>query len=142
MENAGSTGTSSGVNGSSSSNTGNVLGLGKLRVLHEGKDPITGLAFRSSSPTNRNNLSNTSSSTLFILTTAHVLSYPITSTGNKVGSSSIKAAIIDELGAGVGCSTITETTKDGGSKLIVARDEAIYVYGEEGREGCYAYEGE
>jgi vacuolar protein sorting-associated protein 11 len=26
--------------------------------------------------------------------------------------------------------------------MVVARDEAIYVYGAEGREGCYAYEGE
>ena len=26
--------------------------------------------------------------------------------------------------------------------MVVARDEAIYVYGPEGRGACYAYEGE
>lgn len=144
LENASSN--SNGVNGDG----GNVGGLGKLRVIYEGKEPITGLGFRNSkSNTSSSRSSSIPSTMLFILTTSHVLSYSISSTSNntnKVGipsssSSSLKATIIDELGAGVGCSTIMES-KGGGEKLIVARDEAIYVYGDEGREGCYAYEGE
>lgn len=137
LENAGSSNNNVGAGSSSSG-----LGLGKLRVLHEGKDPITGLEFKSSSSSS-NSRSNNSSSTLFILTTSNILSYPISSstTSNKLGSSSIKATIIDELGANVGCSTIMEGTGNESSKLVVARDEAIYVYGNEGREGCFAFEG-
>lgn len=46
--------------------------------------------------------------------------------------------MIDEIGAGLGCAMMDWTAKN----IIVARDEAIYSCGVEGRGACYAYEGE
>lgn len=95
-------------------------------MLYEGKDPVTGLGFRE---TQGRKLSET----LFILTTSHVLAYPLS------GAKGVVATVIDDLGAGVGCSAMVETRE--GARMVVAREEAVYVYGGEGREGCYAYEG-
>lgn len=109
-----------------------VLGLGKLRVLHEGKEPITGLGFRTTSPANGH---RSTATTLFILTTSHVLSYPISASSK----SSSTATVLDDLGSALGCCAVMETAE--GARMVVARDEAVYVYGSDGREGCYAYEG-
>jgi len=46
--------------------------------------------------------------------------------------------VIDEIGAGLGCAMMDWTAKN----IIVARDEAIYSCGVEGRGACYAYEGD
>lgn len=46
--------------------------------------------------------------------------------------------MIDEIGAGLGCAAMDWTAKN----IIVARDEAIYSCGIEGRGACYAYEGD
>jgi hypothetical protein len=108
--------------------------LGKLRTLHEGKDPITDLGFTLSSSSSRRNNGTTSTTTLFILTTSNVLAYPISSSSSKA-----IATVLDDLGASVGCSAVMRMAA--GERMVVARDEAIYVYGAEGREGCYAYEG-
>lgn len=124
------------TNGSSKSAT---LGLGKLRILYEGKNPITGLGLKVTSPTSiasRNrSVPAVSAPTLFILTTSQVLSLPL-SASMKVG---IAPTVLDDFGVGVNCSAIIQS-KEGG-RLVVAREEAIYVYGDDGREGCYAYEG-
>jgi vacuolar protein sorting-associated protein 11 len=112
-----------------------VLGLGKLRVLYEGKEPITDLGIAGTGAAGPSRRAASASTTLFILTTSHVLSYPITSSSSKAS-----ATVLDDLGSGVGCSAVMRMA--GGEKMVVARDEAIYVYGAEGREGCYAYEGE
>lgn len=45
--------------------------------------------------------------------------------------------VLDETGAGLGCSVMDGSR----SELIVARDDAIYLYSPEGRGACYAYEG-
>lgn len=129
--------------GSSASSSKNaVLGLGKLRTLHEGKNPITGLGFRmtppittSSSSSRHRSIATPSTTTLFILTTNQVLSIQLSGSSKSGGT----ATVIDDFGAGVDCSAIMEGSE--GGRLVVARDEAIYVYGEDGREGCYAYEG-
>jgi hypothetical protein len=109
-----------------------VQGVGKLRVLREGKDPITGLGLRSTGYSGGKDRT-----TLFILTTSHVLSCSLSTSLSMSGTA--KPTVIDDLGAGVGCSTVLET-KDG-ARMVIARDEAVYVYGGDGREGCYAYEG-
>ena len=48
------------------------------------------------------------------------------------------ARTIDEMGCGLGCAVMDWDKRE----MIVARDEAVYVYGAEGRGACYAYEGE
>ncbi|KAL8281285.1 hypothetical protein RQP46_006319 [Phenoliferia psychrophenolica] len=110
-----------------------VLSLGKLRVLYEGKEPITGLGFRTTAASASGHRSTTT--TLFILTTSHVLSYPISASSK----SSATATVLDDLGSALGCCAVMETAE--GARMVVARDEAVYVYGSDGREGCYAYEG-
>ncbi|KAM0747362.1 hypothetical protein T439DRAFT_344059 [Meredithblackwellia eburnea MCA 4105] len=127
-----------------------VLGLGKMRTIHDGKEPITGLGFRVSPSQNQQHRTST---TLFILTTSHVLSFPISSSKSATpaggagnhgigGSGSGGTTVLDDLGSAVGC---CDTLRTGllaeGDRMVVARDEAIYVYGADGREGCYAYEG-
>lgn len=45
---------------------------------------------------------------------------------------------MDEVGCALGCATMDWHAKD----MVVARDEAIYICGTEGRGACYAYEGD
>ena len=45
--------------------------------------------------------------------------------------------VIDEVGCGLGCACMERKGRD----IIVAREEAIYLCGIEGRGSCYAYEG-
>jgi hypothetical protein len=113
----------------SATTPGPILGLGKLRNVHEARDPITGLGFLAPAGATAVQHPN-----LMILTTSHVLTLPLSGS-----SSSRTATVLDDLGAAVGCSA-TMVTKEG-PRIVVAREEAIYVYSAEGREGCYAYEG-
>ena len=46
-------------------------------------------------------------------------------------------SIVDEVGAGLGCAAMDWHKRD----IVVAREEAVYVCGVEGRGTCYAYEG-
>jgi vacuolar protein sorting-associated protein 11 len=46
-------------------------------------------------------------------------------------------SIVDEVGAGLGCVVIDWLKRE----IVVAREEAVYVCGVEGRGSCYAYEG-
>ena len=68
---------------------------------------------------------------LYVVTTNRVLSY--LSSGRGDGS----ATMVDEIGTGLGCTTMDSKAKN----IIVVRDEAIYLCGIEGRGPCYAYEG-
>lgn len=113
---------------------GEVLGLGRLKTIYEGKEPVTGLGCTLTLPTTRGGTPHT---TLFILTTSHVLSYPLNSTGS---SRNATTQVLDDLGANVGCGEVMNLGTTG-ERMVVAREEAIYVYGAEGREACYAYEG-
>lgn len=45
--------------------------------------------------------------------------------------------MVDEIGAGLGCARMDWKARD----MVVARDEAIYLCGTDGRGACYAYEG-
>ena len=92
----------------------------KPRVLNQSSlEPVTGLQFASSTA---------SRGVLYVVTTNKVLSYQASGKGS--------ATIVDDIGAAVGCTALTAE-----GKLVIARNEAIYVYGQDGREGCYAYEG-
>ncbi|WVF68790.1 hypothetical protein IAT40_003562 [Kwoniella sp. CBS 6097] len=102
-----------------------LTSLPKARVVHESLEPITGLGFRE--PTLDDPVRGVS---LFIVTTNRVLSAPVSGKGGE-------ARTIDELGCGLGCAIMDWERKE----MIVARDEAIYLYGPDGRGACYAYEG-
>ncbi|GBE90218.1 hypothetical protein SCP_1900670 [Sparassis crispa] len=103
-----------------------LTSLPKPRVIHESPaEPITGLGFKEPDEDNPNVY-------LFIVTTNHVLTYQASGKGS--GSA---PAVVDEVGCGLGCATMDWRAKN----MVVARDEAIYVCGIEGRGACYAYEG-
>jgi len=94
-------------------------------VLHENAtEPITALGFQETSDTE-----DQSYLALFVVTTNHVLLYQ--ANGRNVGK------VVDEVGCALGCATMDWHLGD----MFVARDEAIYVCGSEGRRDCYAHEG-
>lgn len=104
------------------------VGLPKIRVAHTSTDPVTGLGFAqfpSDGPTR-------ASTRLYIVTTAKVLALVVAGSS----SSSSTPTVLDDIGGGLNCSTV-----DAHGRLILARDEAIYAYGREGRENTVAYEG-
>ena len=109
------------------STSSNLATVPKPRAIHESPaDPITGLGFKEPDEENPN-------AYLFIVTLTHVLSYQVTGKGS--GSA---PTVADEVGCGLGCATMN--WRD--SEIVVARDEAVYICGTEGRGACYAYEGE
>ena len=122
------------------------LSLGKLRLIHSATEPITALALATPPPPSRRHVlhnghangngngNGAAGTTLYILTTNNVWATAL-SASSKGGT----GAGLDELGAGVGCGGLMETSE--GGRMVVAKEEAIYVYGPEGREACFAYEG-
>jgi hypothetical protein len=105
-----------------------LTSLPRARVVHESPEPITGLGFRepSSLPTNTTSRAPENEKTLGQMSLLIV-------TSAKGGD----ARTIDEMGCGLGCAAMDWDRRE----MIVARDEAVYVYGAEGRGACYAYEG-
>ncbi|SNX85173.1 related to PEP5 - vacuolar biogenesis protein [Melanopsichium pennsylvanicum] len=97
---------------------------------------------------------------LFIVTLSRVLRYVVV--GKGAGGS---PAVLDDVGGALGCAAVipprspassaastsalaaspqsssAQTTTGSAGKMVIARDEAIYVIGQEGREACFAYEG-
>ena len=99
-----------------------LTSLPKARTVHESPtEPITGLGFREPI--------GDMLGYLYVVTTNRVLSY--------LASGSASATVVDEIGTGLGCTTMDSKAKD----IIVVRDEAIYLCGIEGRGLCYAFEG-
>lgn len=98
----------------------------KPRVIHESpSDPITGLGFRESSDEG-------SPINLFIVTLSRTLVYIASSKGGTAN-----ATVVDEVGCDLGCASMDWRQKE----MTIARDEAIYLCGVEGRGTCIAYEG-
>lgn len=93
----------------------------KQRTVFESEEPITGLEFREASTT-----------ALYIATTSRILALAIT--GNRQGT---PARMLDENGCAVGCMTLDPQLNE----IIIARDDAIYTYGPQGKAAPYAYEG-
>ncbi|GAA6048699.1 hypothetical protein NBRC10513_000711 [Rhodotorula toruloides] len=119
-----------------------VSGIGKLRTFSEGnKEPVTNVGITAASL-------SSPIQTLFILTTSQILALPLpTSSKHKVTTT---PTVLDDHGAAVGCAKVMRLGVGKGvgqeegetaERMVVAREEAIYVYGSEGREGCWAYEG-
>ncbi|KPV76750.1 uncharacterized protein RHOBADRAFT_48072 [Rhodotorula graminis WP1] len=132
--------------------------MGKLRVLWEGnKEPVTNLGITADASAAGPSSSSGAGQTLFVLTTSQILALSLDkasksklSAGESSSASSSQPALLDELGAAVGCAKVLrlglgkgvgEFEGETAERMVVARDEAIYVYGKEGREGCWAYEG-
>lgn len=104
-----------------------LTALPKAKVVRESPtEPVTGLGFKEPTEENPNVY-------LFIVTTNNVLSYQASGRG-----SGGTPAVVDQVGAGLGCATLDWWSRE----MIVARDEAVYVVGAEGRGACYAYEGQ
>ncbi|KAF8902733.1 hypothetical protein CPB84DRAFT_1846103 [Gymnopilus junonius] len=68
---------------------------------------------------------------LFIVTLSRVLCYQVSGRGSG-GTPSV----VDEIGAGLGCVVMDRRKRN----VVVAREEAIYVCGVDGRGACWAYE--
>jgi hypothetical protein len=94
----------------------------KQRIVHESEEPITGLVFRA----------DTGLTTLFVATTARILKLVISGRGQGQ-----PARTLEDSGCGVGCMTVDNDTGD----IVVARDDAIYYYGVDGRGPCIGCEG-
>ncbi|KAL4242531.1 E3 ubiquitin-protein ligase PEP5 [Abortiporus biennis] len=104
----------------------NLTNVPKPRVVHESaSEPITGLGFKEPGEDSPNIY-------LFIITTNHVLVYQASGRGSGGSPSTV-----DEIGCGLGCASMDWRAND----IIVARDEAVYICGTDGRGACYAYEG-
>ncbi|GJN87743.1 hypothetical protein Rhopal_000698-T1 [Rhodotorula paludigena] len=134
-------------------------GMGKLRVLWDGnREPVTNLGITAASPPPSSPAAGTQ--TLFVLTTSQILALPLptssSSSSAKHASKAPQPTVLDDHGAAVGCARVMRLGGGKGlggagagagegeqtaERMVVARDEAIYVYGPEGREGCWAYEG-
>lgn len=93
----------------------------KQRTVFESEEPITGVEFREGPST-----------ILYLATTGHILTLTITGKGQGQ-----PAKNLEDVGCGVGCMTVDKANGD----IIVARDDAIYSYGINGRGPSYAYEG-
>ena len=110
------------------SSSTHLTSLPKPKTIHESPtEPITALGFRE--PSNKEKEHHH----LFIVTTSRILSYQVSGKGSGSAPS-----VVDELGAGLGCAVMDWGKRD----IVVARDEAIYLCGVEGRGTAFAYEGE
>ncbi|KIN01275.1 hypothetical protein OIDMADRAFT_41873 [Oidiodendron maius Zn] len=94
----------------------------RQRIVHESEEPITGLVFRA----------DAGLTTLFVATTARILKLVISGRGQGQ-----PARTLEDAGCGVGCMTVDDNTGD----IVVARDDAIYYYGVDGRGPCVGCEG-
>ncbi|KAG0044794.1 hypothetical protein BGZ83_009928 [Gryganskiella cystojenkinii] len=88
------------------------------KIVHQNDEPITGLGFKEQQR----------GALLFIATTSKVLLY---NTFTK------HTQTLDDQGGGLGCAVMNETSQE----LAIARDEAIFFYGADGRGPAYAFDG-
>lgn len=96
-------------------------------MVHEGPtEPITGLGFREPTEDSPNIY-------LYIVTTNRILAYQ--ASGKSSGGTPVE---IDEIGCDIGCATLDWRARD----MVIAKDEAIYMFSIEGGGTCSAYEGQ
>ncbi|KAG0374879.1 hypothetical protein BGX24_009819 [Mortierella sp. AD032] len=88
------------------------------KVVHHNDEPITGLGFKE----------QLKGALLYIATTAKVLLY---------NTSTKHTQTLDDQGGGLGCAVMNESTQE----LAIARDEAIFFYGPDGRGPAYGLDG-
>lgn len=108
------------------SSSASLTAVPKPKTVHESPtEPVTALGF--AEPTDEYPQTH-----LFVATTNRVLAYQVSGRG-----SGGPAVVVNEIGCGLGCATMDRAARD----LVIARDEAIYVCGTEGRGSSYALEG-
>lgn len=93
----------------------------KQRTVFETEEPITGLEIREGTTT-----------VLYIATTGRISNLVISGRGQGQ-----PPRTVDSQGCGVGCMSVEKETKD----IIVARDDAVYYYGPNGRGPSFAFDG-
>jgi hypothetical protein len=112
---------------SSLQSSASLTSFPKPRIIHESpSDPVTGLGFREATE-------DIPHIHLFIVTVSRTLVYVASAKGSGAASSTV----VDEVGCALGCATMDWR----GKEMIIARDEAIYLCGTEGRGPCIAFEG-
>jgi hypothetical protein len=105
-----------------------LTSLPKPKIIHESPtEPITGLGFRDSIADD-----STPACHLFIVTTNRVLCFHVAGKGSGAAP-----VVVDEIGCGLGCAVMDNRE----SEMLIARDEAIYICGIDGRGPSHAYEG-
>ena len=92
----------------------------KQRTVYESQDPITGLEVREGT-----------TKILYITTTGKIASLVISGKGQGQ-----PVRTVDNRGCQLDCVTLDLATND----LVVARDDAVYFYGPNGRGPSYAYD--
>lgn len=106
----------------------------------DAQEPVTALGFSFAAH------AGTSASTLhlFIANLTRVMRYTVL--GKGAGNTPVT---LDDIGAPLDCSVLIPPLASGDSpestseaKLLIARPEALYIIGSNGREMCYAYEGQ
>lgn len=93
----------------------------KQRIVFESEEPITGVQLAT----------DPKLTTLFVSTTSRILRLGLSKKGQG-----LPPKTIEDMGCGLGCMTLDQTTGD----VVVARDDAIYTYTLEGRGPPRAYE--
>lgn len=93
----------------------------KQRTVYESEDPVTGLEVRQGA-----------TKVLYIANTAKICSLVISGKGQGQ-----PVRTVDNRGCNVGCMTQDRETGD----IVIAREDAIYYYGSNGRGPSYAFEG-
>lgn len=122
----------------------------KQRIIYESDEPITNLSFSppQEAPQQHPGLNHKhhhgadGGDMLYVSTTTRIL------TLSTVGRTNHPPRELEKQGCGVGCLTPAfDPTSDErgllreGGDIVVARDDAIYFYGPNGRGACYSYEG-
>ncbi len=93
----------------------------KQRTVFESEEPITGLVIREGTTT-----------MLYIATTGRISNLVISGKGQGQ-----PPRIVDSQGCGVRCMSVNKETGD----IIIARDDAVYYYGPNGRGPSFAFDG-
>ncbi|KAF9438731.1 hypothetical protein BGZ76_005463 [Entomortierella beljakovae] len=86
------------------------------KIVHQNDEPITGLGFKEQLK---------GGALLYIATTATILLY---------NTSAKTTQILDDQGGSLGCAVMNESTQE----MAIARDEAIFFFGPDGRGSAYA----
>ncbi|KAF3907510.1 hypothetical protein AA313_de0201221 [Arthrobotrys entomopaga] len=94
----------------------------KQRVIFESDEPITGIQFAEEND----------SYTLYVTTIERVMTIKTSIRGHIP-----PPRVLETTGCALGCLTMDESS----GNVLVARNDALYYYGPDGRGPCYAYEG-
>jgi hypothetical protein len=93
----------------------------RQRIVFESEEPITGLEIQSGHTTQ----------SLYIATTSRILTFTLAGRGQGQ-----PARVLEDAGCAVGCMTIDKETAD----VLIAREDAIHIYGPRGRGPSYAFD--